>query len=500
MNDLSSLIQSFTPQEQEQFVTYLSKKNKRLDSKNVKLFKFLACKTNVDTNICKLLYPNNNKPAYHALRKRLFASLIDFKANTSLKDETSKDIHIIKHIIAARSLLQDKQYNIGYSILSKAEILAKEQLAFTLLNEIYHTKIQYASTQKNIDLNNLIKIYNQNNTLYQTEEQLNIAYARIRFEMTTLLSSGEYIDFNLIVSKIFSEQNINIDDNLNLKSFYQLISIASVSAYLSKDYLNIEHFVTSIYNKIKDHPHKAQHLYYHIHVIYMMANMYFRNKKFGEASKYLNIMLDLMLKRNKKYYSVFLLKYENLLALNYCYTNNIDQAIELAKNYSQKKHQDIESQLDIRLCLCMYFFMTNSYSLALKEINSFYHSDNWYESKTGKEWVLKKNIIELLIHYELEHIDLVESRLKSFKRKYFSYLNDIPSYYNVKPFIKCIEQLYMSPEIATTAKFESAVKTALIFKSPQQEDIFIMTFYAWLKAKMIKANTYDVVLDLVDIK
>ena len=45
-----------------------------------------------------------------------------------------------------------------------------------------------------------------------------------------------------------------------------------------------------------------------------------------------------------------------------------------------------------------------------------------YIEKVGKEWTLKKNLIEILLHLELGNIDLFESRLLSFKRSHYQYL------------------------------------------------------------------------------
>ena len=66
--------------------------------------------------ICIQLYRKDNKVAFHALRKRLFQSLIDFTANSSLKEENSIDIQLIKFILSARTFLQKEQYEVGYKI------------------------------------------------------------------------------------------------------------------------------------------------------------------------------------------------------------------------------------------------------------------------------------------------------------------------------------------------------------------------------------------------
>ncbi len=106
--------------------------------------------------ICNIIYKKDNKPALHALRKRLFQSIIDFTASSNLKEENSIDMQLIKFILSARTFLQKGQYQIGYKILEKAEITAKEHQLFTILNEVYHTKIQYSHAIPSLNIDEII--------------------------------------------------------------------------------------------------------------------------------------------------------------------------------------------------------------------------------------------------------------------------------------------------------------------------------------------------------
>ena len=75
-----------------------------------------------------------------------------------------------------------------------------------------------------------------------------------------------------------------------------------------------------------------------------------------------------------------------------------------------QKHPDIESLLDIYLSLATFYFQKGDFKKARQLFSKFYHTDKWYIEKTGIEWVLKKNLIEILLHIELKNIDLIESR------------------------------------------------------------------------------------------
>jgi len=496
MVNLNKLITSLSTEERTNFEIFLKKKNRRSDTKNILLLRLLVNGETDSDLICISLYNKNNKNAYHALRKRLYDSLLDFVATINLAQENDVEMLLIKNIVSARNFFQRKQYEIAFHILGKAENLAQDHLLFPILNEIYHTQIQYAHISSKVDLNNIITKFNKNQQYYLAEERLNIVYATIREQINISTFQKKPVDFNTIIITTLKKYQVDINQSITFKSLYQLISIASISAFASKDYYSIESFLINTYQKIENHQHKQKQLYYNIQVLYLIANMYFRNKKFELAFEYLQKMMNEMEEKNRKYLNTFLLKHQNLLALCYNYSNQNKKAIEISEKHLAKKHQDLETQLDIMLCLCMYHFHNKNYKQALKTINTFYHSDNWYLQKAGDEWLIKKNLIELLIHIELDHLNLVESRILSFKRKHAAYLKNIQQK-RVLTFISLIEELYLKLNNKTTPIFLNKIESSFNYTNNNQEDIFVMSFYAWLKAKATNKDIYKTTIKMI---
>ncbi|MGK0414789.1 MAG: hypothetical protein ACJA1B_003018, partial [Polaribacter sp.] len=60
-----------------------------------------------------------------------------------------------------------------------------------------------------------------------------------------------------------------------------------------------------------------------------------------------------------------------------------------------------------------------------------------------------------------------------------------------------VEIYYKNPEIITNIEFYEKVENSFIWVGREKEDIFMMSFFAWLKAKMTKKDLYLVTLDLV---
>lgn len=497
MINIKEIIHSFTNEKQQEFINYLSKKNKRRDAKNIQLVKLLMYENLSSKEIAIQLYNKNNKVALHALRKRLFQSLIDFTANSSLKEENSIDMQMIKYVLSARTFLRKGQYKVGYRILDKAEIIADDYQLFSILNEVYHTKIEYAHHFESVNLDELVTEFKENQRQQQQEEYLNIAYSKIRQTLKEINHQQKVVDIKLIIQEILKENSILVSETLSFKSLYQLIQITNISSSQNFDYWNIESFLLETYTTLKDHKAKEKQLYYHIEVLYVIANTLFRNKKFMDSLNYLELMNFYMHKKKKKYFKEFEAKYALLLSLNYNYIGNPDFAINTLEPIVEKKKANLIEQLDIHLSLIVLYAQQNQIKTANSLLTKLYKTDNWYIEKVGILWTIKKNLLDIIIQLDLGNIDLVESRLKSFKRKYLNHLKNI-NQNNVIAYIKLIEIYYKNPQIVTSQEFYDKVENSINWISKDKEDIFMMSFYAWLKAKMTKKEVYSVTLDLVN--
>ena len=143
-------------------------------------------------------------------------------------------------------------------------------------------------------------------------------------------------------------------------------------------------------------------------------------------------------------------------------------------------------------------FQKGDFKRAHQIFSKFYHTDKWYIEKVGKEWIIKKNLIEILLHIELQNTDLVESRLLSFKRNYYNFLKEINQQRAIN-YLNLVNEYYQAPENVSSIEFKNKVEYSFEWIGAQREDIFVMSFYAWLKSKMEKQPLYKTTLDLVAI-
>ncbi|NHF60421.1 hypothetical protein FK220_013790 [Flavobacteriaceae bacterium TP-CH-4] len=484
MKETSALIEMLTKEERKEFILHLKRKNRRSDTKNILLFKLLAAGQTEALDV--KVYDKPARNAYHALSKRLRDCLIDFIAAKSFSNETSEEQELLKLLLAARILFERKQYKIAFKTLEKAEKNAHRIDAYSILNEIYHTKIQYAHLNANWNLSDVMAASEANSKLFQKDFQLNITYASIKRD----LKNDEDKAINEIIKDAFSEFRIEIDETLTYKSLFQLMEITSTVAKLQTDYHTISPYMKEMYQIIRKKGTLGdKHRYYHIKILNLMAIASFRNKQFEEANDFALQMEKEMIKGPQTYYNRFLEQLTIIQALNLNYTEQPDEALSLLQEFPG-------DSLDIKLVQLMCLFQQERFKEAYTQFLELHHSDDWYEKKKGWQWVLKKNLIEILLLIEIDKLDLVLLRIQRFKRRFPKKLRD-QGEERVLIFLDFVGRYYENPMIVSTAAFRAKVENAFEWLAPEQEDIFVMSFYAWLKAKMEGKNLYRTTLELV---
>lgn len=496
MNSLNDVISLMTTEEKQSFKTYLRSRNKRDDVQNVRLFKMIQTD---DINIEeKFTEGKNNRDAYHALRKRLYDTLVDFMANRAFEKGTSEPHEVLRLIVVSRLFFEHKLYKAAYKSLAKAEAKAHRLDHFSLLNEIYQLQAQYAHFNTALSMEEVIEKYNANRHRMEMEEKLNMGYALLRKELAEIYHKGKVVDFRSLVKGIMKAQGISLDDILSFKSLYQILFIANEYASMNSDFSLVEPFTEKSYAFIAAKEDRAEgQLYYHIYILYLLANMHFRNRRFAESKEYLDKMHAQMQKQSAKYHSRFVLRHSLLMALNENYSGAWQNALDITgkalKGVTAKS--DPVDVNDLRMCAVIICVQQHD-KAAFKHLKLFAHTDAWYEKKMGMDWTIKKALVEILAHADFDNVELALSRMKSFKRRYKKYLLEVKEE-RVFAYAQIVERYLLKPEIAQHPDF---IKGILSLKTDEaNEDIFVLSFMAWLIAKADKKPVYEIILGMMDM-
>jgi hypothetical protein len=494
MNAISDIMNLMDKNDNKAFTAYLVKKNKRDDVKNTRLFKLLE--TDDILGLKKLYGGQKNNDAYHALRKRMYDSLVDFMANRTFETTTSHAHEVLRLLVVSRYFLEHKLTGTAYKCLAKAEAKALPLEQFSLLNEIYHTQVQYAHLNPAFDLELAIKKLNDNRECMHREQQLNTGYALLRRELHEIQHKGKVIDFRAFIMGIMESLGIQLDKVLTFKSLYQILFIANEYATMNHNFALVEPFVHKSYDFIAAKGEQSEgQLYYHIYVLYFLANINFRNHRFEVSNAYLDTMEAEMQKQNGRYHGRFILRHQLLRAVNSNFTGNPAQAITIADKALKTagKKADPQDLNDLRVCLAM-FCVQQQDRTAFKYMRDFNRTDAWYEKHLGMLWAIRKNLLEILLYAGFGDTEPALARLKSFKRRYKKYLAEVNEQ-RVFDYALLVERYILKPEIASHPDFEKSIRALLNPES--KEDLFILSFLGWLLAKAGKKTVYDVTLGLL---
>jgi hypothetical protein len=112
----------------------------------------------------------------------------------------------------------------------------------------------------------------------------------------------------------------------------------------------------------------------------------------------------------------------------------------------------------------------------------------------GKEWILRKNLDEILNLYERGNVEIAMNRIKSFEKQHATLLK-LPIYSRVGTFLKFIRVCIDKPYWVSSKEFNARVNETLERWPIDQEDLIASSFYCWLKAKMLKKPFYYVMVE-----
>lgn len=493
MDALSELANLLNNSEKQLFRQFLHQKNKRSDVKNIQLFNLIE--TDDIKGLKKLYEAEKNNDAYHALRKRLQDNLLLFLSQKTFEDNHSDTYDTLRLLLIGRFLLENDVVRIAFKCLDKAERLAENLEQFNLLNELLLLKLQYAHLPEAENLEVLTTRFLQNQSHMQREAKLNMAYAFLRLELQEIHLKGKIVHLTSLMITTIRKYKISAQDLMTYKSIYQILFIANEYAAIQQNYELIERYINRTNQFIQDQAHKKKaHLYYHISILYLLANFHLRRKDFTASARYLKEMMDEMA-ADSRYYAQFYLRHQLLSALNLFFTDFADDAIallqeSLANTKHTSKPEDVE---DLRICLTMFLALVNDRK-SLKQLVLLTRTDAWYEKRLGMLWTIRKNLMEIVVQAQFSNIELAMSRLTSFRRRYKKYLQNT-SEERVLLYVKLIEKYLQKPDVIFDLKYKKSVLSLL--ENLDNNDIFSLSFIAWLIARWEKKTAYKVVLELI---
>lgn len=473
------------------FTEYLQQRNKRYDTRNVQLFRALLKGKEAD------IQEEIGANAYHALKKRLTDCLLDFVATRTLETEALDEIQAIQHVMVSRKLIRFEHFKSGFRILKNAERAALRLDQYSILNEIYHTQIEFSDHPLAGDQSEIMAKLEQNTEVFLTQERLNVVYAVVKRAFKEARSGQNPVNLEEVLQENYLKFSVSQQHGYSFKSLYQLANIADIAGTQRNDYHSIQLFfidrIADLKGGVGDN---ERSLIYHIDLLYSIANIYFRKKDFEKSRDFLKDMNVQMERFDRKLFQLRYVKYATLEALNLNFIGQFKRAEELLDELLRSQYAKHDLLLNARLSCAMIHFQQGELKLAKKCLGTLRQSDALYLREAGIEWLLNYKYLEILLHIEMGDLDYADARIASLTRKYKRELRREENR-QILPFLKLIREFEQKPTLVSSEAFAERVEASMHWRPSEEEDLLRMSFYAWLKAKMVKRDRYEITLELI---
>jgi len=498
VDNVKDIIHLLNNDDKKEFRSFINRQRNRKNRKDLELFEIL-CETESypAKEIVKRLYDDLNMNAYHSIRKRLLKHLTDFIVVKRIDEDTTSSSSIMGLLTLSRFLFENDNDRLGWIYLIKSEQLAINNEQFDLLDNILNVQIENANSDYAPKIDQIIEKWKTNKSLADEDERANIANAILQIKLDEYRIHGKPIEIQKEVTKVMYEYDLYNAALERPKIIHNLLAIVRGSVLAKKEYYKFEPLVIESFNQIENSVgFKKKDHFYKLNILYMIAHILYRNKKFKESLEYLMLFKKEITKYAKSYSRKFYPRYLLLYATVQNIEGNVEESIRVIEEALSvnKDILSIQDVLNMKINLGVYYFELEKYKESNKIIYSIENSDKWLEKKMGKEWVLRKNLGEILNLYERGNVEIAMNRIKSFEKQHATLLK-LPIYSRVGTFLKFIRVCIDEPYWVSSKEFNARVNETLERWPIDQEDLIASSFYCWLKAKMLKKPFYYVMVE-----
>jgi len=507
MDDLRTTLATFSPADRKEFTQFIQRQKRkpkgRMDLQLCELL--LEPREYTTAQLLDKLYPGEpNAVAYYALRKRLLRHLTDYLLLRQRQQDPTAASSVRGLLTLAQYLFEVGVPRLGWSMLRKAEKLARDNEQYDLLNAVYNLQIAQAGSEHADELLDIIRRHRLNKKAADEEERAGIADSLIRQRLRQARVKGRAGEaFDGILQDVLREYDLQEAFARRPSVLYRLMSIARSAMLVRRDFVSFAPFVLRCYHLMeKRHGFLPAHRYYQLGLLYMVAHALYRTRRFQESVQYLEQLRAVLDQGGSQgYHAEWLPRYTFLLAANYAFLRRNAESIKLLEQTLRQAGTFLTTrdQLTARLGLAFHYFAEGQFSKANQALISIGRSDHWCEQEMGVEWMLNKSMGEMLVQFELGNPDLALNRLRAIERVLRERFSaDGEGYAAILGYLSLVREILDDPAAARRPAFAERVSRLPAFTPLEQEDLQALSFYGWLHARMQGRPYYEVLLELAN--
>ncbi|MDG2344172.1 MAG: hypothetical protein P8L23_06305 [Flavobacteriales bacterium] len=489
MDLIKEIVITLSEVDKKEFEQFLTRKRPGKNRKDVEIFNHLYSFYNGSKKQKNNLSGNQN---YHAIRKRITKALTNFlilKKSIS-EQKINKREGVVLMILY---FIERKKYEVAWDLLDKEERNADkinnidlnlkiQRLKLTVLP--YYNQEQFPIIKK--------KMFGLQVKQAKIDE-FQLYFIQIRNELKLKISSGN-VDSPTETIKQAIQQYQNIKNDYNNPSIHlKVIEIIRSEYIINRKFKVFERVVQKYYNDIPDMVfNDLSHVNTIAQIEYIMAYTFLNTRKFKMSLIHLK-KLSTLINQSEIVKVNYQAKHIAIESFIQVFDNRIQDAIDSIDKFLNKNKNTISVQekLNLSLNLAAFLITQGSYSKAVKILNFMSEPDSYYQKEMGREWLVRKEMIMAIAQISLENIDNGLKIMNSIEGKHKEMLG-IDQYSMVVPFIRAIKKYIDNPhevnqDVLKQFEIQINLQKDKVFNDPR-----LIIFYAWLKSKYVKKDTYSV--------
>ena len=520
MDDLRTTLLTLSSDEQRDLGAFINRqRRKTVDRQDSRLYELLVQPRKLTpVQLIAKLYPDEPNPtAYYALRKRLFRHLTDYLLLRQRQLDTTAEATVRGQLSLAQYLFEVGIPRLAWNTLCKAEKLAHRNEQYESLNAVYNVQIQHANSPHAKPLAEIIARRHLNKKAADEEERANIADSLLRQRLREARKKGRAAaPLDTLMHDILVEYDLLEAFARSPSLLCRLMSIARSAMLVRRDFASFAVFIERCY-RLMERRHgfaPAQHGY-QVRLLYMLAHALYRSRHFAESRAYLEQGRALMLAFPSRKFAEYAPRFTFLLAANLGFSRRNTEAIALLE-HTLKGPPALPQvdELTAHLQLVFHYFAEGNFSKANQALLRIACTDRWLEEHLGLEWLVNKNMAEMFIQLELGHEDIALLRVKAIERSLCERFPAVPAeperagtpatgavpeggpYRYILSFLELVQAIIVDPAAARRPAFAARVAALPTFIPLEREDLQALSFYAWLRARMLGQPYYEVLLSV----
>lgn len=486
-NTLNLLISSLKKEEIRHFKLAIQKyDNDPNERKDLQLFDYVRKqKEYEEENIFSSLYPKEkDKNSFYRLRNRLMNEIN--KSLLTLYYNENDVNSILYNIILSRLFQQRNNFKMAYYFLRKSERKAVDLHLSELLDIIYSDLIKLSTETLEIDPEDYIKKRKENrkilNQLNEIDDVLAVLIYRIKVSQNFNQSNIDIVNMLSTTLKQYTKKDDTRNSPVLKTKIYQAVSRILLQQH---DYNALEKYlkhtfkeftIEKLFNRA-NHETKIQMLTY-------LANSLFKNGKYEESLKMGEQLKIALHEFDSLLHDRYIFYYYNSQVNNYSVLDR-HKAILILQEATEDKslHKNKFNAMFLNMQMALQYFDIQEFKQAIKAIVKIKLEDNFKVFDTALQ--LKILVFELMVRFEIEDFDYMESLVPKIKREYKDLLKE-ESFTRQKTMLDLLSKMMYADEMAKKSKLNKKAKL-LIDSADDREaaDMDLINYNQWLREKLL---------------